>query len=297
MVLVAGSTGMVGGEICRILAHKGRKVRALVRAAASKDMVRSLEDLGVEIVRGDVRDAASLQRACKGAKTVISTVSSMPTRYQPGENDIASVDDRGIKNLVDAARGAGVEAFVLTSFSPDLDFPLRNAKREGERHLKSSGMTWTILRPSYFMEAWLSPMVGFDYEKRSVRVFGSGEKPVSYVSFRDVASIAAASLESEEARNAILSVGGPEALSPNEVVRIFEETAGATFSVERVPEAALAAQVREASDPMQKSFSGLMLAMAAGDAIEMGRLAARMGVSLKSVRQYAREVLPQTVRK
>lgn len=290
MVLIAGATGMLGGEICRLLREEGRTTRALVRSTSSRERVEELSRLGAETVEGDLRDRASLVRACRGARTVVSTASSMPTRYEAGSNDIASVDREGLIRLIDAAEAEGVERLLYISFTLDEPFPLRDAKRAVEKRLREGRMGYTILRPSYFMEVWLSPLVGFDYAKGSVRIFGSGDRPVSFVSYRDVARFAVACLESPGARNAELAVGGPEALTQRQVVRLFEEIAGHDFAIETVPESVLAAQLREASDPMQKSFSGLMHSMALGDAVDMSRLAKEYGISLRSVRDYAREV-------
>lgn len=85
-------------------------------------------------------------------------------RNVPGQSDIRTTDLNGEITLIDAAVAAKVRQFVYTSFSGnlDLDFPLRNAKRAVEQHLQRSGLTYTILRPSFFMEVWLSPAVGFD---------------------------------------------------------------------------------------------------------------------------------------
>ena len=295
MVLIAGSTGSLGGLICRLLSEKGAQIRALVRPSSSKETMESLARLGAETVEGDVRDPASLARACKGAQAVISTVSSMPTRYSAGDNDIASVDLRGVEGLIDASRAAGVERFVYVSFTLDNRFPLRDAKREVERHLMASGMLYTILRPSFFMETWMGPAVGFDYEKGAVRIFGTGENPVSYISVRDVAQFAVAALSAAAAENAIVPLGGPEAISPNAAVRIFEQMGGRPFTVERVPAEAIAGQQKEATDPMQQSFAGLMLALSGGDSVSMTNTARDYGMRLRTVRDYAAEVLPQAV--
>ncbi len=291
MILIAGATGMLGGEICRLLAEERKPIRALIRSTSDKEAVKRLSALGAETVEGDVRDQGSLARACKGVDTLICTISSMPTRYQPGSNDIASVDRDGVRRLVDAAKEAGAGRFVYTSFTIDEGFPLRDAKRAIEAYLRESGMTYTILRPSYFMEVWLSPMVGFDYAKATARIFGSGEKPVSFVSFKDVARFAVASLEHPAAKNAVLRIGGPEPVTPRKVVAIFEEIGGRKFSLEEVPESALAAQLKEATDPMQQSFSGLMYTLALGDAVDMDGLAKKFAIHPKSVRDFAREVL------
>jgi len=293
MVLVAGSTGMVGGEICRILARKGQKVRALVRPSADQVSVQALVEAGVEIAEGDVREPRSLERACKGVRNVISTVSSMPTRYRAGDNDLSSVDDRGTKNLVDAARAARAESFVLVSFPGDVSFPLHDAKREAERYLQASKLTWTILYPTFFTEVWLSALVGFDFGKASVRLYGTGENAVSFVSFRDVAAVAAAGPDLE--KNSVVPIFGPQALRPNRVVKMFEEAAGAAFAVERIPEAALAAQFQQATDPMQKSFAALMLGIAGGDGTGSAPSQPWHGMKMRTVGQYIRDMVPQGV--
>ena len=79
----------------------------------------------------------TLSQALQGVTTVIIGVSLMPFSYHPRENDIQKVDEDGMINLIDAAKSAGVDNFVYTSFSKniDLDFPFRNAKRKVEKHL------------------------------------------------------------------------------------------------------------------------------------------------------------------
>lgn len=293
MNLIVGATGRLGGEICRQLAAKGKPVRALVRATSDPAKVAALRDCGAEIVQGDLRDRASLDAACRGVTAVISTVSSMPVSYQPEENDIESVDLKGVKALIDAAQAAGVQRLIYTSFSGnlDLDFPLANAKRAVEQYLKESGLVYTILRPSYFMEAWLSPAVGFDYPNAKARIYGAGERPLSFISLFDVVQFAVASLDNPAARCATLELGGPEALSPLQAVQIFEEVGGRSFEVEHVPEEALAAQQRAATDAMQQSFSALMRCCAQGDPIEMGETLKAFPIQLTSVRDYAQRVL------
>jgi len=278
---------MVGGEICRQLVAAGKPTRALVRSTSDPGKVQALRELGVEVVQGDVRDRASLDAACAGVTAVISTVSSMPFSYQPGENDIETVDLNGVKALIDAAVGAGVKHLVYTSFTMELDFPLHNAKRAVERHLKGSGLTYTVLRPSYFMEVWLSPAVGFDAANAKAAIYGTGKEPISWISFQDVAKFAVASLDNPAARNAILELGGPEALTPNQVVGIFERAGGKSFEVQYVPADALAAQQAGATDPMQQSFSGLMRCYATGDPIDMAKTGKAFPFERKSVERYA----------
>ena len=228
--LVVGATGMVGMEICSRLAAQGKAVRALVRTSSDPDKVSKLGAMGVATVQGDLRDRASLDAACRGVDSVITTASSMPFAYVPGENDIRTTDLEGDLSLIDAAKAAKVRHFIYTSFSRnlDLDFPLRNAKRAVEKHLQESGMTYTILRPSFFMEVWLSPAVGFDAANAKAAIYGDGTKPL-FNRRAHMAQFAVASLENPAARNAILELGGPEALTPLQVVKVFEEAQGRQF--------------------------------------------------------------------
>ncbi len=291
--LVVGATGMVGGAICRRLIANGVPVRALVRTTSAPEKILALQAAGVETVVGDLRDRPSLAHACAGVDAVVTTASSMPFAYVPGENDIRRVDWDGEANLINAAKAASVKHFVYTSFSShiDLDFPLRNAKRAVEKHLKDSGLSYTILRPSYFMEVWLSPAVGFDAANAKVAIYGDGTRPISWIAVDDVAALAVASLSQAGARNKTLELGGPEALTPLQVVTTFEALSGRTFEKQFVPATALEAQQTAASDPMQQSFSGLMRCYAAGDTIEMRDVLRLLPVELSSVRDFARQAL------
>lgn len=291
MYLIVGATGMVGSEICRSLTEAGKPVRSLVRATSDLGKVEALQDCGAEVVQGDLRDRASLEAACQGVTAVISTASSMPFSYEPGVNDIHTVDTEGQMNLIEAAKAANVEHMVYISFTMDNEFPLRNAKRAVEERLKDSGMAYTILRPSYFMEVWLSPAVGFDAAGGKAQIYGSGENPLSLISFADVAQFAVASLDHREARNATLAIGGPQALSQLEVVRTFEEVGGRPLEVKHVSEEALAEQQGSATDPMQQSFSGLMRWYAQGDPVDMEKPLQVFPVHLTTVREYAQRTL------
>ena len=171
------------------------------------------------------------------------------------------------------------------------DFPLRNAKRGVEQHLKQSGLINTILRPSYFMEVWLSPLVGFDYPNAQATIYGAGRNSISWIARDDVARFAVLCLDHPAARNATFELGGPEALSPLEVIRIFEEVSGQPFEIQHVPEEALQAQQAAAPDSLQQSFASLMCCYAAGDTIDMREIVATFPMQLTAVWDYARRVL------
>jgi uncharacterized protein YbjT (DUF2867 family) len=289
MILVVGATGMVGTEICRQLSGMHREVRALVRPTADPAKVHVLREHAVDIQVGDLRDRASLARACEGADTVISTVSAMPFSYEPGRNDIETTDRAGQLALIEEAKAAGVRHLSYLSFSRNLDrdFPLRNAKRAVEAALIGSGLEYTILRPSCFMEVWLSPAVGFDHPNAKATVYGDGTGPIGYITVPDVAAYAVASIDAPAARNAVLELGGPRSVSQLEAVTIFERALDRPFEVTHVPVEALDAQVAAAADPMQASFAGLMRCIADGDPVDMRPVLDAIPRELTSVEAFA----------
>jgi uncharacterized protein YbjT (DUF2867 family) len=287
MVLVVGATGLLGGEICRLLAERGRPIRALVRAGSDVAKVENLRSLGADLVVGDLKDPASLESACDGVDAVITTATSTTSRREG--DTIESVDRDGQLNLVETARKAGVGRFVYISFPEfGVEIPLQTAKRIVEQRIRESGLEYTILRPTHFMEVWLSTRLGFDPLNGQTQVFGSGEKAVSWISFRDVAAFAVDALANPAARDGVIDVGGPDALSPLAVIRIFEEETGQTCAVTHVPEAALEGQRASGADSLEQSFAGLMLGTAReGQTIDMAPVLRDFPVELTSVKEYA----------
>jgi NADH dehydrogenase len=292
MVLVIGATGMVGSEVCRLLAARGERVAALARSTSNPGKLEHLRGLGATIVRGDLRDRASLAAACRGATAVVVTASSIPFGYVPGENTPFTTDRDGVLDLIDAARAAGVRHVIYTSFPPSpAAFPLQDAKRAVEAHLRASGVTYTILQPTYFMEVWLSPAVGFDAANAKATLYGTGENPISWISFLDVAQFAAASLENPAARNATLPLGGPAALSPRAVVATFERLGTRRFDVTTVPVEALEARRAAAADPLEQTFAALMIGYAQASPIEMSATLKTFPIAMKTIEDHVRGVL------
>jgi uncharacterized protein YbjT (DUF2867 family) len=291
MILVVGATGLLGRAICRRLAAAGKPVRALVRSTADPAKTAELARCGATLAGGDLKDRASLDMACRGVAAVITTASTTLSR-QPGDS-LQSVDLEGQLQLIEAARTAGVPRFVYVSFSHhiDVDCPLKTAKRAVEERLKRSGLTYTILAPTFFMEVWLGPALGFDVASAKARIFGAGHNPISWISLEDVAQFAVLCLDHPAAHNTTIELGGPEALSPLDVVHAVEGLSGRPFDVQNVPEETLSVQHRAAGEPFEQTFAALMLAYAKGDPIDMKQTLKTFPVALRSVKEYTQGML------
>jgi uncharacterized protein YbjT (DUF2867 family) len=293
VILVVGATGLLGGEICRLLRERGNPVRALVREGSPRE--EALRALGAEIVHGDLKAPPSLDRACAGVQRVATTANSILSR-RAGDN-LRSVDRDGQLALIAAARSAGVNHFVYTSVSPGSSRALFvQYKREVETAVRGSGMKWTILQPAAFMEIAFSRTAGWDIAAGRATIVGSGNARVSYVSVEDVARFAVRALEGDEFTNRNLPLGGPEAVSPLEAVCAFENAAGRRFAVRRVPTGVLGAIGRLLTpfDPIKASLMTMVAdAAVRGDSIDMKPLLESDAAphQLIPLREYAESAL------
>lgn len=287
--LIVGATGSLGGEICRRLVQRGESVKGLVRRSSAPERVEQLRSLGVEPVAGDLRDGSSLREALRGIDVVVSTATTIRSR-QEGDSFTDS-DERGHATLVDAAVYEGVSRFVYVSFSGNLgaDDGLTRSKRATERKIRESGLRYSILRPSLFMEVWLSPLAGFDFHEGKVVLFGDGNQPVSWISAGDVAEFATMAAMSSGPSETI-ELGGPEAISRLDAVWLFEEQTGRSFRLQNVPLEVLENKATEATDEVSKTYASLQLSCARGDAVDTSDSLQRYPVTLTSVRDYARRV-------
>jgi len=264
-----------------------------VRSISDPAKVADLKKLGVTTVEADLKNPASLRKACEGVRAVISTASACPAPHHP-DDTITAVDQTGQLGLVDAAKTAGVSHFVYVSYSRNIntDSPLTTAKRAVEQYLIKSGMTYSILRPTYFMEVWLSPALGFDFANAKAQVYGTGQNKISLISLVDVARFAVEALRNPSARNVTLELGGPEAISPLEVIHRFEQAEGRTFTMQHIPETALQAQREKAPDALNKTFAALMIDFARGDTVDMQATLRMFPVKLTSVNDYIQHSIP-----
>lgn len=230
---------MLGAAIAERLAQRGVPFRALVRPGTSPTR---LEELGAEIVRGDLRAPPSLVKAMDGVDTVISTANAI-SRVLAGGTDltIRDVDEVGNANLVTAAENAGVSRFVFLSFPEHilaLSTPFGDGKRDTEARLKRSGMREVIVRPDMYQEVWLTPLVQFDWPHRSVTIFGRGEAHHAYVAVGDVADAVVHWSQADDAPSTV-EFGGPERLTRKQAADKFELALGEKLKRRYIPRPAL----------------------------------------------------------
>ncbi len=231
MILVVGGTGTLGARLVPLLVDEGRTVRVLTRDAAR---ARALP-ASVEVLTGDVRDAASLAAAVRGCTTVVSAVHGFVGSGSPSPE---SIDRDANRALARAAAEANVKRFVLLSVqgaAPDHPMSLHRAKHAAEEALRQSGLAFTILRPTAFLETWIGVIGGPLASKGEALVFGPGRNPVNLVSVRDVAALVALAVRDDALVGETLEIGGPENLGLATVAERLILASGKPGRIKHIP--------------------------------------------------------------
>ncbi len=267
MILVVGATGHLGTVICRRLATEGYAVRALVRRGSD---ATHLERMGVELVRGDLRNADSVRAACAQVDAVVATANAaLPSRRN---TDFDSVEGDGYFNLLRACQRNPLDRIVFLSVpvTPWDDLvPGYRYKRINEDRVRRSGVPFTIIRSAPFMDDCLA-LIGSRVPLRGGTIHGhrrhwfsraymallgrlvdgpgvalipgDGWTRHAFVAVEDVAGYTIEALFSGTAEDRTLNLGGPEILSWNEAVDACGRVAGRTLGRIRVPATALRLQ-------------------------------------------------------
>jgi uncharacterized protein YbjT (DUF2867 family) len=232
MILMVGATGSVGGMIVQLLLAKYKSVRMLVRPNSE---YQHLFALGAEPVVGDLKDRGSIYRACRGITTVITTANSA---QRSGEDNVENVDLKGNRTLIDAAKAAGVKHFIFISAQGaalDSPMPFVQAKARSEDYLCESGMNYTIIRPNIFMGIWFGVIIGLALQNgQPVTLVGSGDKRHTFIAEPDVAAFAVAAVDNPAAINQTLTIGGPEAVSWNDIFKAAGSVIGHELEIRRI---------------------------------------------------------------
>jgi len=295
MILIVGATGILGGMITQKLLSEGKDVRVLVRhdspakAMALQGLATSpqvLIEAGAEPVYGDLKDPVSLDKACEGIETIITTANSS---MRGGEDNVETVDRQGNRNLIEAARVSGVKQFIFTSFlGADLNHPvpLFQAKAETEAALTESGMPFTILSPNYFMESWIGMVVGIPLQAgQPITLVGKGQRLHSLISVGDVAAFAVAAVGHPAAINQRLPLGGPEPLSWHGIAETFSRVLGKELPVKFVAPG-------EAIPGLPEIVPAVLAGMETYDSpVDMVETARTFGVEQTSLTSFVRRML------
>lgn len=211
MILVTGATGRVGREVVQQLTAAKMPLRALVRSA---ERGHDLAAPGVEVAVGDLEKPDTLDPAFAGVECLF-----LASRAEPKLSEREG-------NAIEAARRAGVQFIVNVSVSGGPDAPTQIGRWHWavEKRLSSSGIPWTILRPSLYMQGaflWQPEIASSGHVHLPM-----GDGRASVVDARDVAAVAVEALRRKGLPQPLYDVTGPSAISFDEIAKEISEATG-----------------------------------------------------------------------
>jgi len=218
MIVVTGADGFVGRHIIARLAAEGERPRAMVRGPERARRV--LPANGVELAQGDTTRPETLDAVLDGVETVIHCAFIVANRKQgPGVNYYAT-NVRGTRNLVAAAKRAGVRRIVVMGglgTKPSHRDAYLQGRYEADEAVRQSGLAWSILGPSVQFGPGSPFIVGLADLIRSMPVvpmIGSGGRKFQPIWVEDVVTCALKMVrEPERYDGRAIEVGGPEVIT------------------------------------------------------------------------------------
>ena len=226
-VFLTGATGFVGGHMLKRLLDEGHTVRALVR-----DPQRAAKRIqgNVEFLAGDVVSGAGLDAAMAGCDAVVHLVGIITEK---GANTFEAVHHIGTRNVVEAAKRAGVRRFVhMSALGVRADGVARyqTSKWKGEEEVRRSGIPYCILRPSLIFgsgDGFVTQMMEMMRKAPLFRpVPGDGSPKFRPIFIDDVTFCFARALTAEAATHQTIELGGADELTLNEVLKEVARCAG-----------------------------------------------------------------------
>jgi uncharacterized protein YbjT (DUF2867 family) len=236
MILLTGATGTTGLEVARALAARGVPFRAMIR---DPDKAGALAQTEAALAKGDFADAGSMRRALEGVTRAFLLA--------PPVQDLHEVE----RPFVDAAKAAGVRQIVkLSAAGAAAGAPHRfgDWHGRGEDYLRGSGVAWTILRPSFFMQNLLGQAASV---KAGTLYVPAGQGKAPFVDCRDIGAVAAACLaEGEPHAGRAYELTGPEALGYDDIAATLSKVLGRSVNYADVPATAAVEAMTRSGLPM-----------------------------------------------
>jgi uncharacterized protein YbjT (DUF2867 family) len=229
-ILIVGATGTLGRQIARHAIDKDYKVRCLVRNLNKGSF---LKEWGAELIKGDLCKPETLAPALEGIDALIDAATARAT----DSLSIKKIDWDGKVNLIKAAKEANIKRYIFFSILNAQKYPqvpLMDIKHCTELFLQESGLNYTILQTSGFMQGLIAQYGIPILDNQSVWVSGENT-PIAYMNTQDIAKFAIRALEVPETENRSFPVVGTRAWTAEEIISLCERLSSKQAKIARIP--------------------------------------------------------------
>jgi uncharacterized protein YbjT (DUF2867 family) len=232
-VLVAGATGYLGGYVCRALSEAGYRVKALTRDRGRLEPVLPYVD---EVFVGQATDDATLNSLCQNVDVVFSSIGIHGSISR--KITVWDVDYGANMNILRRAQASGVRQFIFISvLNAEVmrkTIQVAEARERVGDAVRTSGMTWTLLRPTGFfndLEGFFNMING----KGRAWLIGKGNAMSNPIHGADLAEIVVQTIGDPHWHNAAFGVGGPDICSMREIAEMVFESIGKPVKISTLP--------------------------------------------------------------
>jgi uncharacterized protein YbjT (DUF2867 family) len=215
MILLTGATGKTGGETAKKLGAAGVPFRALVR---DESKAAHLKDLGAELVVGDISNRADLDQALNGIEKAFLVLPNIENQLELEQN------------FTDACLAAGVKHLVyLSSLEsvPGCTTPVTKMHVESETYIRNSGLAWTMIRPTFFMQLFLASAAKIKETGNITMPTANGT--VAATDLRDVAEVICKVLTENGHENQSYDLTGPDLITLGQIAERFSKVLGREY--------------------------------------------------------------------
>lgn len=227
-IFISGGTGFVGGHLCRELLERGHQLRLLVHAD------KPAQQPGMEYVTGNVTIAESCLQGVEGCDAIINLVGIIREFPQRGIT-FSRLHVEAARNMLAAAKENGISRYLHMSAlgsRPDAVSGYHRSKFAAEELVRSSGLAYTIFRPSVIYgphDSFVNMLAGYIRKFLLVPVIGDGRYRLQPIAADDVARCFALALEKPQTEGECYTICGADRLTYLEIVDTIARVLGKSF--------------------------------------------------------------------
>ena len=224
LITVFGGSGFVGGQVVRLLARRGWRIRVAVRRPDRAYKLQTSGHVGqIQAVRCDATDPAQVEAALQGADAAVNLIGIL---YEAGKRSFQAAHVDAARNIAIGCAAAGIDRLVHVSAigaNPESDSKYACTKAAGEMAVREAKPDAVIVRPSIVFgagDSFLNKFAAMASMAPALPLIGGGKTRFQPVYVGDVAEAIVRAVERADAANRTFELGGPEVMTFEDILKL-----------------------------------------------------------------------------